>query len=374
MFDVLDDLEDAIGKVLASVPTGEHVARVSRLLDQLDCVRLREIAAYDRSGVWAAENYLSAAAGLRGKTGCTPGHSYRSVRLAGQLEDLPHTAAAYASGEITREHVQIITKRCTRKRLELFHRIEQGLVGLARDHTYVDLESAIDRYVDQFDGQGKDDEHEVELNKVTLSSSYEGRGYLNGSFDSETTELAQTALDAEMEVLRQKGETRTTPNLRADAFTSICRQYLASRGERDAHGRGQSHLSSIVDISKYEDAHPELIAAVRAEFAHRGRISRTTLERISCDCRISRVIMDGPSTVLDVGYSQRTVSNAQWNALVARDKHCTAPNCTLGPGRCEAHHIWHWEHGGPTNLDNLRLLCWFHHRAQHIHDAKCGAG
>ena len=33
-----------------------------------------------------------------------------------------------------------------------------------------------------------------------------------------------------------------------------------------------------------------------------------------------------------------------------------------------------WEHGGPTNLGNLKLLCWYHHRRQHIHDAQARPG
>jgi 5-methylcytosine-specific restriction endonuclease McrA len=82
--------------------------------------------------------------------------------------------------------------------------------------------------------------------------------------------------------------------------------------------------------------------------------------------------MDGPSCVLDVGWATRNVSNAQWNALVARDKHCTESGCTIGPAGCQAHHVWHWEHGGPTNLDNLVLLCWYHHKQRHIHDTKRG--
>ena len=82
------------------------------------------------------------------------------------------------------------------------------------------------------------------------------------------------------------------------------------------------------------------------------------------------MITDGPGNVLDVGWATRNVSNAQWNALVVRDRHCQARNCTRGPSFCEAHHIWHWEHGGPTNLDNLQLLCWHHHKQQHIHDAQ----
>jgi catechol 2,3-dioxygenase-like lactoylglutathione lyase family enzyme len=32
---------------------------------------------------------------------------------------------------------------------------------------------------------------------------------------------------------------------------------------------------------------------------------------------------------------------------------------------CEAHHLRHWLHGGPTDLANLALLCRIHHRAVH---------
>ena len=59
---------------------------------------------------------------------------------------------------------------------------------------------------------------------------------------------------------------------------------------------------------------------------------------------------------------------------MVRDRHCPEPGCTLGPAFCEAHHIWHWEDGGPTNLDNLKLLCWYHHRKHHIEAALARAG
>jgi hypothetical protein len=32
---------------------------------------------------------------------------------------------------------------------------------------------------------------------------------------------------------------------------------------------------------------------------------------------------------------------------------------------CQAHHIVHWEDGGPTDERNLVLVCQFHHRAIH---------
>ena len=29
------------------------------------------------------------------------------------------------------------------------------------------------------------------------------------------------------------------------------------------------------------------------------------------------------------------------------------------------HHVWFWEHGGPTDLDNLLPVCSRHHHAVH---------
>ena len=78
--------------------------------------------------------------------------------------------------------------------------------------------------------------------------------------------------------------------------------------------------------------------------------------------------MNGRSEVLDVGRMTRKIPTPLWNALVARDKHCTHPGCDRPPGFCEAHHIIYWTQGGATNLENLKLLCWYHHRQQHQHD------
>jgi predicted restriction endonuclease len=56
-----------------------------------------------------------------------------------------------------------------------------------------------------------------------------------------------------------------------------------------------------------------------------------------------------------------------WNALVLRDGHCRIGGCDRPASWCEAHHI-HWvEHGGPTRLDNLLLVCSRHHHLIHQH-------
>jgi hypothetical protein len=59
------------------------------------------------------------------------------------------------------------------------------------------------------------------------------------------------------------------------------------------------------------------------------------------------------------------VQPAQRSALAVRDRGGVFPDCERPLAWCDAHHLWHWVDGGPTNLDNLALLCQAHHRAVH---------
>jgi hypothetical protein len=72
-----------------------------------------------------------------------------------------------------------------------------------------------------------------------------------------------------------------------------------------------------------------------------------------------------PSQPLELGRSSRVVSPTQRNALAVRDRGCVFPGCQRPLAWCEAHHLRHWLHGGPTDLTNLALVCRAHHRAVH---------
>jgi HNH endonuclease len=64
-----------------------------------------------------------------------------------------------------------------------------------------------------------------------------------------------------------------------------------------------------------------------------------------------------------VGRRTRVIPPALRRALEARDRGCRFPGC--GVRHAQGHHLHHWANGGPTRLDNLALLCRFHHRAVH---------
>jgi len=81
--------------------------------------------------------------------------------------------------------------------------------------------------------------------------------------------------------------------------------------------------------------------------------------------RLPPVLGGAPSRPLDVGRATRVVSPAQRSALAVRDGGCVFPGCSRPLAWCEGHHVWHWLDGGPTDLDNLALVCRAHHRAVH---------
>lgn len=112
------------------------------------------------------------------------------------------------------------------------------------------------------------------------------------------------------------------------------------------------------------------IADGAARVADGTEISTATAERLACDGR-ARVLLDDRSTNrLYLGRSRRLASPAQIAALTARDSAdgggCRFPGC--GRRRwLHAHHVRHWLHGGRTDVDNLVLICGYHHRLVHEH-------
>ena len=81
--------------------------------------------------------------------------------------------------------------------------------------------------------------------------------------------------------------------------------------------------------------------------------------------RLPPALGGGPTQPLEVGRTTRVVTAAQRAALVVRDGGCAVAGCDRPPAWCEAHHLRHWLHGGPTDLANLALVCRAHHRAVH---------
>ncbi|MBT8193477.1 MAG: HNH endonuclease, partial [Acidimicrobiia bacterium] len=80
--------------------------------------------------------------------------------------------------------------------------------------------------------------------------------------------------------------------------------------------------------------------------------------------RLQPAIDDPDGFTVGVGRTSRKIPHWLRRLLDDRDGGCRFPGC----GRTRwthAHHIIHWANEGPTNLDNLIILCGFHHRLVH---------
>jgi hypothetical protein len=342
---------------------------------------LGKLADYDRTGQYGTDGFASAAVALRAACRMNPGVAHRHVELARKLTDLPDIADAFSRGEISCAHARVVANAHTPERAADITNIETQLVAAARDHTPHELGALVRHVTDAIDGDGGAATDDAQLNRRRLHVSSTFDGMVAGDFvyDHTDGEFLKAALRTGMARDHPPGDPRTTAQRRADAHLNLVRRGLArgdlARGDVGTTTRPvRRHFIIAIDVHDLPGYTADTIANIRTEARRNGFLSAATLERISCDAQISRVVTAGKSEILDVGRTTHTTSPALWKALVIRDRHCQAPGCDRPPNDCEAHHIVHWALGGPTDLENLKLYCWHHHREQHRHDAQARAG
>ncbi|HEY9468232.1 MAG TPA: DUF222 domain-containing protein [Propionibacteriaceae bacterium] len=139
-----------------------------------------------------------------------------------------------------------------------------------------------------------------------------------------------------------------------DALEEACARLLKSGDQPSAGG---VPASVIVTISLEE----LLAKAGLAETADGTQLTPAQLLRIADEAKIWPTIIDRDGVPLALGRTRRLASPGQTMALIARDAGCSFPGCTHPAAWCDRHHILDWILGGPTDLDNLTLLCRYHH-------------
>lgn len=99
-------------------------------------------------------------------------------------------------------------------------------------------------------------------------------------------------------------------------------------------------------------------AAVRFALCH-GTITGVVVDDRT-EGPISKALAVTRHDPLAVGRRTRLATAAQRTALAVRDGGCVV--CNRPPAECQTHHVVPWNEGGGTDLSNLALVCWVHHR------------
>jgi hypothetical protein len=97
-----------------------------------------------------------------------------------------------------------------------------------------------------------------------------------------------------------------------------------------------------------------------AETTDGTQLSADQLLRIADQAEIWPTIINRNGVPLALGRTRRIASRGQTMALIAREGGCSFPGCDHPPQWCDRHHVLDWMLGR-TDLDNLTLLCRYHH-------------
>ncbi|NKS77500.1 DUF222 domain-containing protein [Rhodococcus hoagii] len=358
---------------------------ICHAIEQLEALRVATVAeideravSFDTLGFRSVKQWLAANSLLE-----VPAAA-RILALGRMLSRQPEIADAFNAGDVSAEHASLIGKFCeTPPRgmpMEALDACRKVLLDAASGPaaTTTTVRTCISRLERIFESDELPPSEDTERNEFHASKTLNGRVSVKGDLDAVTGEMLLTALSAltkPRNLLDDPAEKRTPARQRADAFAEILRRYLDS-GDAPIEGGERPHLSLHVNASDlarsksaHEWTHPNEGSDLFgdkdiARMPHTGPLSIATARRLACDCHLTPIVMDD-GVPLNLGRTSRTVSKKQRRALIARDQGCAFPGCGAPPAHCEGHHIKHWADGGPTDLDNLVLLCRYHHTLLH---------
>jgi hypothetical protein len=165
------------------------------------------------------------------------------------------------------------------------------------------------------------------------------------------------ALIAQWKRDHEDAESEQTPPFpnTVDAFMGLVEAGWDADVAARPHGQ---HTTVVVHVDLDRDGEKPVAAL------HLGPVLTEEERRyLTCDATCE-VWFERHGQPIGAGRTARTVNRRLRRALEHRDRCCAVPGCGATRG-LHAHHIRHWEDGGPTELDNLVMLCPYHHRLHH---------
>jgi hypothetical protein len=307
------------------------------------------LAEVDRRKGWRDSGARDMAHWLSMRQGISQWKARRWIAAAHALAGLPRVSEAFVRGELGIDKVVELTRFATAE-------MEAKLIRWARRVSA----AAIRRRGDLAVRQEIEDDREAERSRsLTWWYTEEGRRFgLLADLPAAQGAVVAKALERLADTLpAMPGEEDAyyVEARRADALVALASARVGEDADLDratvvVHARLDGLLSGTggCEVEGGPVIHPE------------------TARRLLCNGRVQTVIEDEAGQPLRLGRLSREPSAWMLRQLRYRDVECIFPGC--GARRfTQAHHIVWWEHGGRTDLDNLVLVCFFHHRLVHEH-------
>jgi hypothetical protein len=365
------------------------ICELAAHIDAAVCRWLGLVAEFDRREAWAGWECSSAAMWLSWKCGVSLTTAHEHVRVARALVGLPVIRAAFGRGEISYSKVRALTRVASPA-------IEGELVEVARESTGAGLERICRAYRRWGRPEADEDATRVYAERaLSWCHDDDGAFVFHGRLPAELGELVIQMVHAARAELttadrlpqssaeepgRDRRPSEPPAARRADALVHAARAFL---GQLDrAHRRvAAAEVTVIVDADLLADEPASPDSSERDLGARPGRdagcgaegtcetadgvgLAPSVARRLACDGVIRGLALGADGEPLRLGRRRRVVTPALRHALDIRDRCCRFPGCDRR-GYLDAHHLVHWADAGATDIDNLALICDFHHRRLH---------
>jgi hypothetical protein len=332
----------------------ERVVRLAFAADQINLELSRAAAAFAETDEYDEQGFESPIAWIKANCHMSGGAAGDRVCVGQQLERLPHSRAALGMGEIGFAHFALIA----RESAALGERLDEArLLRKARKESVARFRNSCMHARHSGDPEGfvKEEKQGVEERSLTLTTFDDGVVLVKGILDKVGGAALQTALEP-LARRAGKGDDRLRDRRLADALVDVAMHALDNGlPTQRTHMQVTTSLETLLGLS----------GSPAAELEFSLPISAKAVERLACDCSVTRILLDSDSMVIDVGRAKRRPSAPTHRALKIRDQGCVWPGCDRPATWTSAHHLVHWAHGGPTDLPNLVLLCYRHHWMVH---------
>ena len=335
----------------------EHQSRrETELLERMDCLHfeisdrqrklLSIIAELDQRKVWRDDGCRDMAQWLSRPARHLPVDAARWVNASHAIPTLPLISQALESGRLCLDKVVELCRFATpESEQELIAWARRVSVGAVKHKADVACRPELEevrtveraRFLRWWWNEGG-----VSLGFEGLLPAAEGAAFVK-ALKRLSERLPESPTEEPTSAIPLSAEDRREQRC-ADALSVLSSQTIAADQDADRstvvlHTTLESVGLGCAEIEGDRGLHPDI-----------GR-------ELSCDCRLQYVLTDQEGNALGIGRASRNVPRWLYRQLLRRDDGCTFPGCGTRMF-LKAHHIWHWELGGPTDYDNLVLVCY----------------
>jgi hypothetical protein len=307
----------------------------------------RLLADVDRRTSWRDVGARDTAHWLSIRYGVSQWKARRWIAAAHALETLPRTSETLASGELHVDKAVELTRFATPE-------TESRLLVWAGGVSC----GAIRRKADVVARRSSAEAEEAERSRFLSWWTFdEGRRFgLEAELPSAQGAVVAKVLDRLADsppVMPGERGPAGADARRADALVALCSS--GDDADRDPD------RATVVVHARLDGPDDELR---ECEIEDGPAINRDTARRLACNARVQTVVEEENGLPVRLGRTTREPPAWMVRHLKYRDGECRFLGC--GSRRfTQAHHIVWWDHGGRTDLDNLVLVCTFHHRLVH---------